>query len=326
MQVRKIMTKNPACCTPDSTLQEVAHMMEMYDCGCIPVVESHKTLKPVGTITDRDIAIRTFASGSNPLDMKASDIMTTDLATVTPEASVQECLKIMENKQIRRILVTDKGGRVTGIVAQADLAENAAGQTSHFLREVSESDNEHTQGNEHIQGYVSQNRPTSRENSVRTLNTQSFALNETHETHNEERRGKKRRKSHKEKESFFTSTTFLTLLGSIGVGAGIKYYMGMNETQRVNRHKPFTGTQIKTHPVEAPDLVVETPKMKINETTTGFTGANDATTGATGITDTTRTANTGSVTGTRDTFSRTDINNDDDLKPITEVGRTATNT
>jgi len=320
MQVRKIMTKNPACCTPDSTLQEVAHMMEMYDCGCIPVVESHKTSKPIGTITDRDIAIRTFAAGSNPLDMKASDIMTTDIVTVTPETTVQECLHTMENKQIRRILVVDNNGRVTGIVAQADLAENAAGQTSHFLREVSETDNEHTEDNNQIRGYVSQNRSTSRENSVRTLNTRAFALNESHDTH-QEQSGKKRRKSHKEKESFFTSTTFLTLLGSVGIGAGIKYYLDMNKTgtTRVNRHKPFTGSQIKTHPVEAPD-------MKTNETTAGFTGANDATVSSTKTTDTTRNLNTGKVTGTVDTFDRTKTNNDDDLKPIVEVGRTASNT
>lgn len=312
MQVRKIMTKNPACCTPDSTLQEVAHMMEMYDCGCIPVVDSHKAMNPIGTITDRDIAVRTFAAGSNPLEMKASDIMTTDIVTVTPDTSVQECLNTMADRQIRRILVVDDRNRVTGIVAQADLAESVAGQTSHFLREVSETDNEH------IQGSVS-NRSFDNENSVRTLNSRAFALNETHDT-GRERRNKKRGKSKQKKQSFFTSSTFLTLLGSIGIGAGIKYYMGMNETsERVNRHKPFTGTQIKTHPVEAPD-------MKINETTAGFTGANDATVSLKGTTDTTQTANTGKISGTADTFDRTKINNDDDLKPIVEVGRTASKT
>jgi len=313
MQVRKIMTKNPACCTPDSTLQEVAHMMEMYDCGCIPVVESHKTLKPVGTITDRDIALRTFAAGTNPLDMKASDIMTTDIVTVTPDTDVRECLKTMENRQIRRILVVDNNNRVSGIVAQADLAENAAGQTSHFLREVSETDNEHVHN-------AASSRSFDNENSVRTQSNRAFALNEAHES-GRERRHKKGGKSKQKKQSFFTSTTFLTLLGSIGIGAGVKYYLDMNQTgsTRINRHKPFTGTEIKTHPVEAPE-------MKINETTAGFTGANDAKIGVLGGTDTPRTANTGKITGTVDTFDKTKTTNDDDLKPIVEVGRTANNT
>ncbi len=66
--------------------QEVAHMMEMYDCGCIPIVEDHRTNKPVGTITDRDIAVRAFtAGGGNPTEIKASDIMTTDIAHIFTE-------------------------------------------------------------------------------------------------------------------------------------------------------------------------------------------------------------------------------------------------
>ena len=145
---------------------------------------------------------------------------------------------------------------------------------------------------------------------------------------NEESSRTKRRKSPREKESFFSSTTLLALLGSIGVGAGIKYYVDMNKTgARVNRHKPFTGTQIKTHPVEAPD-------MKINETSAGFTGANDTIIGgtaATSIKDTTRTADTGKTAGAVGSIDRIDAtfsktNDDTNLKPITEVGKTATNT
>jgi CBS domain-containing protein len=93
------MTKNPACATPDSTLQEVAHMMEMYDCGCIPIVENHKNNMPVGTITDRDIAIRALAADKNPTELKASDIMTTDIATITPETSVERCRDTMEERR-----------------------------------------------------------------------------------------------------------------------------------------------------------------------------------------------------------------------------------
>lgn len=336
MQVRKIMTKNPAVCTPDSTVEEVARMMETYDCGCIPVVENQKLMIPVGTITDRDIAIRAFASGRNARDLKASDIMTSDIVTVTPETEVQECLKVMENRQIRRILVTDNTGRVTGIVAQADLAENAAGQTSHFLREVSESDNEHERGSRQNRSFNS----FETENRVRHTDNQSHRLNQTHDTHQEhehhERNHKKHRKHRREKESFFSGTMLWTLLGSIGIGAGIKYYMDANESgKRVNRHRQFTGTQIKTHPVEAPDLETHKVDMKINETSEGFTGRTGATigtsgttgtTGTTGLTDTTAFENRGKVTGTVDTFDRTDINKDDDLKPITEVGKTASNT
>src|SRR5438045_2634773 len=107
MKVREVMTSNPACCTPDSTLQEVARMMIQNDCGCIPVVNDLTNRKPVGTITDRDITVRTVAAGQNPVPMKASDIMSIDVATIKPNQSLEECFRKMEEKEIRRILVVD---------------------------------------------------------------------------------------------------------------------------------------------------------------------------------------------------------------------------
>ncbi len=141
MQVGELMTWNPACCTPDSTLQEVARMMETNDCGCIPVVNSLTEMKPVGTITDRDITIRTVAASHNPLDMKASDIMTTNIAAIKPQMSVEECFQIMEDKDIRRVLVVDDEGRCCGIVAQADIVQSSADpiRTNEVIREISES-------------------------------------------------------------------------------------------------------------------------------------------------------------------------------------------
>ena len=55
MVVQDIMTEDPACCTPDTSLQEVAKMMVDCDCGCIPVVDDEDAKMPVGMITDRDI-------------------------------------------------------------------------------------------------------------------------------------------------------------------------------------------------------------------------------------------------------------------------------
>lgn len=147
MQIREIMTQNPACCTPDSTLQDVAKMMEQNDCGCIPVVDSLAGMKPVGTITDRDITIRTVAARHNPIDMKASDIMTKDVATVKPEMSVEECFDVMEDREIRRVLVVDEQGKCCGIVAQADVVQSTANpvRTNKVIREISESAPSRTQ-------------------------------------------------------------------------------------------------------------------------------------------------------------------------------------
>ena len=138
MLVREIMSKNPACCTSDTSLQEVAKMMVDNDCGCIPVVESESGKKPIGMITDRDITIRTVAEGKNPLDLTAADAMSNDAATVTPETSVEDCCNMMEDKQIRRVVVVDENGGCCGMVAQADVAQYAStGQTADVVKEVS---------------------------------------------------------------------------------------------------------------------------------------------------------------------------------------------
>jgi CBS domain-containing protein len=141
MKIREIMTKDPACCTPDSTLQEVARMMRENDCGCIPVVNTHSEMKPVGTITDRDITIRTVADNHDPMNMKASDIMTKDIATVTPQMSLEECFDVMEDREIRRVLVVDEQGKCCGIVAQADIIQSGINpiRTNKVIREISES-------------------------------------------------------------------------------------------------------------------------------------------------------------------------------------------
>ncbi|MEO8574657.1 MAG: CBS domain-containing protein [Pyrinomonadaceae bacterium] len=138
MNVAEIMTKDPACCTPDTNLQKVAQMMVESDCGCIPVVDGNDSKMPVGMITDRDITVRVVAKGQNPLELTAKDAMTTAVASITPDTSLEECAKLMEESQIRRVAVVDKNGALCGIVAQADIANNAGGgTTAEVVQEVS---------------------------------------------------------------------------------------------------------------------------------------------------------------------------------------------
>ena len=138
MNVREVMTADPACCTADTPLAEVAKMMVDCDCGAIPVVDSQDSKKPVGMITDRDITIRTVAEGKNPLDLTASDAMTVNVMTVNPETSLEECCNLMEEHQIRRVVVVDNKGACCGMIAQADIAINADDQTTaEVVQEVS---------------------------------------------------------------------------------------------------------------------------------------------------------------------------------------------
>ena len=138
MNVKDVMTADPACCTADTPLQEVAKMMQDCDCGCIPVVDNQDNKKPVGMITDRDITIRAVAEGKNPLDLTAADAMTKNAVTVTPQTSLEDCCNLMEEHQIRRIAVVDGSGSCCGMIAQADIAVNADGRkTAEVVQEVS---------------------------------------------------------------------------------------------------------------------------------------------------------------------------------------------
>ena len=125
MKISDVMTKDPAHCFDTTTLVDVAKMMAECDCGSIPVVDGLETKKPIGTITDRDITIRTIAHNKNPLTMFAGEVMTTAPVTVREDASFDEALDAMEKAQIRRILVVDKNGACCGIVSQADIALKA---------------------------------------------------------------------------------------------------------------------------------------------------------------------------------------------------------
>ena len=139
MQVKEMMTPNPVCCTSDTSLPNVARLMVVKDCGEIPVIENEVSRLPIGVITDRDIVCRTIAKDLNPLHLTAAECMTKSIVTVTPDMSLEECCKTMEEKLIRRVPVVDDRGACVGIISLADIAlhtgKNVAG---HIVREVSE--------------------------------------------------------------------------------------------------------------------------------------------------------------------------------------------
>ena len=139
MQVKEVMTSDPACCTADTPLPQVARMMIEHDCGEIPVVENQSSKRPIGVVTDRDIVCRTVANGINPVELTAADCLSKPIVTVTPDMSLEECCRIMEEKQIRRVPVVDARGACCGIVSLADIAlhtqKSVAGE---IVKEVSE--------------------------------------------------------------------------------------------------------------------------------------------------------------------------------------------
>jgi len=85
MKGKDIMIANLACCTPEQTVRHAAEMMVRHDCGEIAIVESAENLKPIGVITDRDIAWRVVAAGKIPAQTSVRDAMFERSVTVRPE-------------------------------------------------------------------------------------------------------------------------------------------------------------------------------------------------------------------------------------------------
>ncbi|MFP2924223.1 CBS domain-containing protein [Pyxidicoccus sp. 3LG] len=140
MKVEEVMTDYPVTCMPDTTIEQAAKWMVDCDCGALPVVDSDNM--PVGIITDRDITCRIVAKGKNPYQLTVDDAMTHTTATVYKDTSVEDCLELMEENQVRRVIVIDDAGAVCGMVSQADLARHMRPEdTAELIREVSTSTN-----------------------------------------------------------------------------------------------------------------------------------------------------------------------------------------
>jgi CBS domain-containing protein len=135
---REIMTKDPACCTPDASVQLAAKMMCDNNCGEIPVVDDELHKRPVGVITDRDIACRVVAEGKDAKSLRVRDCMTAPAITVREEASIDDCCEALEGHKIRRVPVVDAQNHLRGIVSQADIACQASEKTEELVREVSQ--------------------------------------------------------------------------------------------------------------------------------------------------------------------------------------------
>lgn len=134
----ELMTENPECVTPDTNLKDVARKMRELNVGIIPVVDSMDSRRLQGVITDRDIAVRAVAEGKDG-NTTVRDCMTSDVETVNKNDRVGEVLNVMEREQVRRVPVTDREGRLVGIIAQADLSVDYARSNPRRERQVEDT-------------------------------------------------------------------------------------------------------------------------------------------------------------------------------------------
>ncbi len=127
---REIMTAAVRTASAADPLNAVSTMMRDGDVGSVPIVDGERL---IGIITDRDIVVRAVADGKSP-DTPVSEVMTTEIFSVRPDAFVFEAIRLMGDRQIRRVPVVDEDGRLAGIIAMADIALETEDQ-----REIAET-------------------------------------------------------------------------------------------------------------------------------------------------------------------------------------------
>lgn len=122
MKINEVMSRNPVCCLPSDSAQRVARIMCDQDVGSIPVVMDQESRKLVGMITDRDLCCSVIADGLDPKGTSVEKFMTLNPVTCRDAENVENCERLMQEHQIRRMPIVDSNDCVIGIVAQADLA------------------------------------------------------------------------------------------------------------------------------------------------------------------------------------------------------------
>lgn len=117
-KLEDLMSRDVKVISPDMSIREAAKQMRDGDFGMLPVGENDRM---IGTISDRDIAIRAVAEGKGA-DTKVRDVMSDGVAWAYEDNSVEEAVKTMSERQVRRLPVVDRDKRLVGIVALGDFA------------------------------------------------------------------------------------------------------------------------------------------------------------------------------------------------------------
>ena len=118
MKIRDAMSRDVQVARPEDTLQEVARRMGEGDFGFIPVAEGDQL---IGVITDRDIAVRAIGTGA-ATTARVVEFLSRDALVVREDEDIKVGLDLMRARQIRRLAVIDKNGRLVGVISLGDLS------------------------------------------------------------------------------------------------------------------------------------------------------------------------------------------------------------
>lgn len=134
MKIKDIMTKDVLTLERDDDIKMAARAMDEHDIGSLPVVDTNS--KVVGIVTDRDIVRRGLSLDKNPKDLKVSEVMTSNPITCSSDKDVSEAVRLMSERQVRRLPIVDDNSLV-GMVALGDISVESSNSGEEALKNIS---------------------------------------------------------------------------------------------------------------------------------------------------------------------------------------------
>ncbi len=142
MHVDELM-KKPECCRAGDSVRDCALLMKTQNIGFVPIC--NESTQPIGTLTDRDLALRILADG-RPADAKVDDVMTKDVVSCHSGDDLAEALRLMRERRKSRIMVCDDQDKLLGVISLSDIAESEPDEIAgQALRDVAARESQQPQ-------------------------------------------------------------------------------------------------------------------------------------------------------------------------------------
>jgi CBS domain-containing protein len=132
MRAEQLMTRNVYTCKSEDSLEHAAGLMWQRDVGCLVVVDDE--LRPMGMITDRDVAMAAFLQGVPLKDGRVASAMARDVRTCRGDEPLADVEALMRMAKIRRVPVVDGDGRLMGLLTLGDIARSSQSGTLEAIQ------------------------------------------------------------------------------------------------------------------------------------------------------------------------------------------------
>lgn len=137
-KVETVMSRDVQCMAPNDTVSALARRMRELNVGALPVCDNGRL---AGMVTDRDIVLKALANGRDPRSVTAREVMSSPIVFCFDDQEIDECARIMEARQVRRLVVLNRDKQLVGIVSLSDLA--VRGGSEEISAEVLEKVSKH---------------------------------------------------------------------------------------------------------------------------------------------------------------------------------------